>query len=73
MKKYKITVTENKRLLFEGEEFGSTEKQVKMKFKIKFPFAVIKAVRLTKLPGVQVTLEEMINDVMQEEGRLENE
>lgn len=75
MKRYKVTVKEKppgKRLLHESEEHATTEKQVKLKYRIKFPFAVIKAIRLRKSPGVQLDLEDVINDVMSEEGRLED-
>lgn len=69
MKRYKVTVKEKppgKLILHESEEHATTEKQVKLKYKIKFPFAVIKAERIQKKPGVQLDLEDVINEITHE-------
>ena len=70
MRKYKVIVKEKKPskvIHFDGEELASTEKQVVMKWKRKFPFAIIKVTRIQKQPGVQINLIDAIKEAENEQ------
>ena len=64
MKRYKIKITheKTKAVLYEGDEIANTEKSIKTKYRIKYPFAKIKVSRMVKKPGTQIDLEDLIKE-----------
>lgn len=62
MRKYKVIVKQGKQIIHEDEVLASTEKQVSIDTRRKFPFGTIKITRMQKKPGIQMTIDDVIND-----------
>jgi hypothetical protein len=65
MKRYKVVVKEKKPsnvILHDGDEISNTEKQLVLKYKMKYPFGVIKITRMKKEPGIQTNIIDAIKE-----------